>query len=203
MIAFRKPQPKSLSSAHQRQFLAMLPVIAATARRAFDDRDPESREEAVAEVIAVSLRMFASLVHRNRNNVAYATPLANYAIKQVKSGRLAATALNVRDVSSQHCRIRKGVKVARLDRYHRPDECWLEAVVEDRRTSPADQAAFRIDFPEWLGQLSARNRKIAEALAFGASTGEVARQFAVSKGRISQIRRELEKSWWAFHGEAA
>jgi hypothetical protein len=47
-----------------------------------------------------------------------------------------------------------------------------------------------------------RNRQIAERLSLGHSTAQVARQFGVSPGRISQIRRELHDSWVQFAGEA-
>lgn len=46
-------------------------------------------------------------------------------------------------------------------------EGWRAWLVEDRRARPADEAAFRIDFPAWLDRLSARKRLIAERLAGG------------------------------------
>ena len=69
-----------------------------------------------------------------------------------------------------------------------------------RRKEPVpDQAAFRCDFPAWLATHSLRNRRIAEALAVGHSTSEVARRFRVSAGRVSQLRGELRASWLEFH----
>ena len=64
-----------------------------------------------------------------------------------------------------------------------------------------DQVWFRIDFPRWLSRLSARDRRMAEALAAGSRPGEVAAAFGASAGRISQKRREFYDSWRAFHGE--
>jgi hypothetical protein len=40
-------------------------------------------------------------------------------------------------------------------------------------------------------------------LAAGERTTDVARRFGVSLARISQLRRELERSWLAFQGEEA
>ncbi len=74
---------------------------------------------------------------------------------------------------------------------------------EDRHAGPAETAASRIDFPAWLKTLSRRNCKIALKLAVGETTRKVARLFKVSDGRISQLRRELEQSWRAFHGDLA
>jgi transposase-like protein len=74
--------------------------------------------------------------------------------------------------------------------------------VEDKRATPADVAACRIDFAEWLRRLTARLRKIALALAAGETTSAAARMFGVTPARISQIRQWLKESWEAFQGEA-
>ena len=71
------------------------------------------------------------------------------------------------------------------------------------RTPVPDQASFRIDFPRWLALHPDRDRRIAEALAVGHGTGEVARKFGVTPGRISSLRQSFSRSWSAFHGEEA
>ncbi len=91
----------------------------------------------------------------------------------------------------------------RLDHYDRQQDGWLEVLIEDRRAGPAETAASRIDFPAWLKTLSKRKRRIAWKLALGETTRHVARLFRVSDARISQLRRELERSWRYFHGESA
>jgi transposase-like protein len=48
--------------------------------------------------------------------------------------------------------------------------------------------------------LSAKKRRVAEALAQGDSTNDVADEFGVSAGRVSQLRREFAESWQEFHG---
>ena len=58
-----------------------------------------------------------------------------------------------------------------------------------------------IDYQEWLRRYGARKRKIAKALAIGETTHDVARQFGVSDGRISQMRREFMLDWNKFQGE--
>ena len=78
---------------------------------------------------------------------------------------------------------------------------WEELVVEDRRSTPAEIAACRLDFQAWLRRLDRRRRAVAKRLAAGESTGEVACHFRVSTGRISQYRAELRDSWQAFQGE--
>jgi predicted house-cleaning noncanonical NTP pyrophosphatase (MazG superfamily) len=46
-----------------------------------------------------------------------------------------------------------------------------------------------------------RRRKIAETMAAGFGTEEIAALFNLSKSRISQLRRELKTSWGEFQRE--
>ena len=131
----------------------------------------------------------------------YPTVLARYGIRQVNEGRRVGSKLNVKDVSSEYCRQKKGFVLQRLDRFHKYEGAWLEAVVEDRRTPVPDQVWFRIDFPRWLSRLSGRDRRMAEALAVGSRPGEVAKELGVCPAQISRKRREFHDSWQAFHGE--
>jgi hypothetical protein len=104
-------------------------------------------------------------------------------------------------VSSKYAQVRKQIVLERLDHYDRDEDAWIEAVVEDHHTPVADQAAFRLDFPQWLATFNRRDRRIVELLAAGHNTGDVARRFGLSPGRISQKRREYAESWRRFHGE--
>ena len=70
-----------------------------------------------------------------------------------------------------------------------------------RLFSGSPYPAARIDFGQWLHGLPARRRHLAELLAMGERTREAARQFGISPGRVSQIRRELEASWERFQGQ--
>jgi hypothetical protein len=62
-------------------------------------------------------------------------------------------------------------------------------------------AAFRVDFPRWLGLLNDRDRRLASELMIGERTGEAAEHFGMSRGWVSQVRRELGEDWSRFHGE--
>jgi len=52
-----------------------------------------------------------------------------------------------------------------------------------------------------LHSLPNRDRRIAEMLATGEKTGDVAQRFHLSAARISQLRSLLRKSWEQLHGE--
>jgi FixJ family two-component response regulator len=74
-------------------------------------------------------------------------------------------------------------------------------VANDHRSTPADHAAFLIDFREWLDRLPERRRQSAELLALGFGTKEVAQQVGVSPAAISQARSELARNWEAFQAD--
>ena len=202
MIAPRKPihQPNSIPAWHAK-FLELLPGIQRYARHAFRRLPPEAQADLMQEVIANCLVAFVHLVDRGKGDIAYATPLAMFAVRQVRAGRRVGSRLNIHDVSSQYAQLAKGIRLERLDHFDSKSEAWREIVVEDQRATPADIARVRIDFHNWLQALSRHRRRIAQLLASGEATHAVAKKFRVSDGRISQVRRELADSWLAFQGD--
>ena len=191
--------------AWQSRFVDFLPAIRRYARRRYWHFGDEACGEAVAEVVAGAFVAYSRLVEQGRAEVAFASTLARYAVARQRAGRRVGARLNVRDVASETCQQRKGVCVRRLDRVDRDggSSGWEAVVVEDRRASPADVAATRIDFRAWLGTLSTRDRTVAEFLATGESTRCAARRFKLSAGRISQLRRELCDAWARFTSDPA
>jgi hypothetical protein len=183
------------------RFLAMVPAIRRTAGLCFRKLPVDLRQEMVEETIANSLLAYARLVERGKEDLAFPSALARFAVAQVQQGRQVGNRLNSKDVSSRWAQQRKGFQVERLDQFDASDEEWKEVLIEDARATPADIAASRIDFAAWLATMSTLRRRIARCLATGESTLEAARQFEVSPGRISQIRREFQASWLAFQGE--
>ena len=185
----------------RRKFLDMLPRISTRASVAFRDQRTEAKEELIAEVVANCWCAFVRLANNGKIDLAFATPLANFAIRQVRDGRRVGTKLNVRDVSSSYCQRANNFRVEHLDRFERESETWRQVIVEDRRTGPAETATMRIDFADWLKTLSPKRRRIATTLASGETTGATARKFHLSDGRISQLRRQLRDVWLVFQGE--
>ena len=204
MIAPIRLAKQTLNSDSARdRFVAMLPKIRDQALVAFRNVRAERREELVQEVIANAFCAFTRLVRQGKEHVAYPTPLAWYAIRQIRDGRRVGAKCNVRDVSSELARRRLGLRIERLDHFDLKKNDWREVLVEDRHATPADLAAARIDVAEWFRAMKPRARKIAKALAGGESTQNVALQFGVSPARISQLRRELQESWEEFQGFSA
>ncbi|HEV3303734.1 MAG TPA: hypothetical protein VG055_29040 [Planctomycetaceae bacterium] len=102
---------------------------------------------------------------------------------------------------SPRARVAKGFTIERLDRFNLRTGQWREALIEDHTAGPAQIAETRIDFADWLKTLSTRDRRLAEKLALGETTGCVARSFRISAGRVSQLRHNLCENWHRFVGE--
>jgi hypothetical protein len=202
MIAVNEPQySNSTKPDSHAAFVAMLPAIRRAAQISFRKVRPELRNDLIEEVIANSFVAYARLVERGQADRALPSPLARFAIAQVRAGRRVGNRLRISDVMSGYAQFKKDFFVERLDFYDEEEDSWQEIVVEDKRATPADVAACRIDFAEWLRRLTARLRKIALALASGSTTKDVAKQFGLSPARISQFREGLKKNWEAFQGE--
>jgi hypothetical protein len=202
MIALLKNDvAKGRSKSVHDRFLAMLPQIRRQAFAAFRKFRSEAREELVQEVVANSYRAWVLLLRRGKESVAYATPLAQYAIRQVRDGRRVGGQQSSQDLMSPSARRIHGCRVERFDQRDQQTGIWKELLVEDRRAGPAEIAAARLDLAAWYRTLSKQTRQIAGALSMGESTSAVARQFGLSSGRVSQLRIWLREHWERFQGD--
>jgi FixJ family two-component response regulator len=77
-------------------------------------------------------------------------------------------------------------------------DAFEERLRDNTQTPVIDQVVFRLDFRDWLGTLSTRNRQVVDQLMAGEGTGEVARKLGLSAGRVSQLRRQFEDEWAVF-----
>jgi hypothetical protein len=194
MIAFNNEQN---GTTWQSNFIAMLPEIEQKLRLAFCRLAPEAREDAIEEGVVHSLLAYVRLHEQGRAEVATPSSLAWYSSRHVKRGRPAAGRMNAREPLSRYGQISNRIEV------EREPGAWIDTMVVDKRAAVADQVAAKMDVGAWFATLAKRMKEIAKDLAFGCSTTEVAEKYGVSAGRISQIRRVLEKSWAAFQQGAA
>ena len=155
----------------------------------------------IQEVVANCYRTWVLLVRRGKESVAYPTPLAQYAIRQVRDGRRVGGRQNAQDIMSPSASRLHGFTVERFDQRDQQTGILNEQLVEDRRAGPAATAAARLDLAAWLRTLSKRNRQIARALSLGETTCDVAKQFGLTAGRVSQLRVWLRKHWEQFQGD--
>jgi hypothetical protein len=67
-------------------------------------------------------------------------------------------------------------------------DAFEERLHENRRTPVPEQAAFRIDWTEFMRSLTDRDRRLATFLSLGNSAKTGADKFGVSQGRVTQLR---------------
>jgi hypothetical protein len=188
--------------AHE-DFVRLLPTVRKHARICFRQKRPEEREELVAECLANAFRAFLRLRELGKAELIYPTVLAKFAVKQVHDGRRLGTLLNRNEILSCYAQRRQNFRVERLEGYDSAEEAWREAVLADSATPVPEQVAFRVDFTNWLARYGRPKRRVAAALAVDYTTNETAQRFKLSAARVSQLRREFEKSWESFQGESA
>ncbi len=85
-----------------------------------------------------------------------------------------------------------------LNEYHRFH--LIQSAIDGENKLRVSSVEFKLPKPSYTVDTLAY---LAEALANGDSTGEIATRFRISAGRVSQLRRELHASWERFHAEDA
>jgi hypothetical protein len=198
-----------LSASTYRQFELALPTIEKHARYAFRRRGGD-REEFLGEVTACAWKAWRGLIEKGRDPVTVGvTGIAAWAIRHAfngrrignrTSGRGAMDIFNPKGQRLGQFQVISYDGVAATLTRSRPG-AWKEWLASDGRFTPADEAAFRLDFSAWLLSLPAKSRAVAELLATGYGTGEAAQLCKLSPARVSQLRSELRHSWLAFQGE--
>jgi DNA-binding NarL/FixJ family response regulator len=191
----------SVPAQWQGGFLQVLPAVLNHARGGFAVLNTHDREEATAEAVANACVGYVSAAARGRLVHCHPASLATYAVRAVRSARHVGGRQSSRDIMSRLAQKRRGLTVRSITPAAR--QGWRQMVLEDRRVSPADQAAFNLDFQQWRGGFAHRQRRIIDCLASGDTTGTVADRFGLTPARISQLRRQFERSWTKFQGIAA
>jgi hypothetical protein len=203
MIASRVPSPDtpSVEDLHAR-FLAILPLIEQHGRIYFRHvKCPDRRADRVAEMVALAWHWYVRLAQRGKDPSQFPTILAAYAARAVHNGRRLCGQERAKDVLSPRAqRLHDFVVETLPDRSTRDGSLVDEALHDNTRTPVPEQACFRIDFPEWLASLGTRNRGIAQELALGYRTRDVAAAHGLSAARVSQLRQELRDDWERFLG---
>ena len=184
----------------QAAFLALLPLVRGIARASFRDvRCPSRREDAVCEVVALAWGWYARLAARSKDPAAFPVAFARLAAKAVACGRRLAGQDRANDVMSPTCRRRQGFALVGLPAGSPATGTKIADALTDNTRSPVPfQAQFRVDFPAWRARLGKRTRFIADHLALGQRTGDVARVVGLTPARISQLRGKLRRGYLQF-----
>ena len=194
----------------QRRFMAALPSIDSILRYQFRNWPAGRRAEAIANARAANWAAWHALARRGKDPLQIGvTGIAARCCRSTKAGRKVGNRNDGRgglDVLDHRARRRHGLVILSLDRRDAagrggPSDVWREWLAEDNRVSPADEAAFRLDFTAWLESLPPRKREMAGLLAEGHGTSAVAHRLGVTLPAVSIARTWLERSWRRFQGE--
>jgi len=160
------------------EFLAVYPVILGYCRKAF--RGCSDREELTAEAIAVAYVGWLSL--QKRGKTVSPLSIAFYAVRRAKSKRRTFS----RDCKRDAMRLRRRSVHA---------DFFLDLAGD---SDPVEEAVLRVDFPVYLDTLPRMKRRACRMFLDGERTANVAETLHVTRGRVSQMRRELVEGWNLF-----
>jgi hypothetical protein len=172
-------------------FTHLVPELTRMASAAFRDRDPDAREEAVQNTLALAWHAYAALIERWRGvDEGIIKSVLWFSARQTRAGRTLPSGGDTKPKCAFEYAKRGRVKFERLA---------LKEFVSNGTPVP-DAVAFRIDVPEFLATLTDRQQRMAEALMTGESTSAVAKQFGVTPGAVSQFRVRFKELFDAFMG---
>jgi hypothetical protein len=218
MVATSVPTTSSTRprSYHPDDFLPLMTVVQRHAAVVFRGLPQVEREEAIAEAVAAAFVAYRRLCDRGIDPVReFPSMMASYAVLQVKDGRQVGSRRSSKDVLSARAQRRHGFHVESLpissrrslEDLHsavggqREMDVFEERLHENRRTPVPEQAAFRIDWPQFLRSLSRRDQRLALFLSMGNSAKQAAGKFGVSPGRVTQLRHSWSRQWHRINEE--
>jgi hypothetical protein len=188
----------------QAAFLAqVLPKVLSHGRVYFRHlRSADRQEEYIAEMVALAWKWHLRLAERGKDATRFPSALATFAARAVRSGRKLAGMDRAKDVLSPSAQRRHGFLVSALpDVSTLSDNPLAEALADNSKSPPDQQAMFRLDFPAWSATRTERDRRVLDDLTVGERTLDVAGKHGLSPGRVSQLRREFLTDWRRFISE--
>ncbi len=184
------PSRADIIAEAQRSFAEALPRIEGLAGAYLRMPRSERKDEAVAEVVALSWKGYLDLSLRGENVEKLLGKIVWFAAQGVRSGRGLVGQPSINDVMSPRARFHHGLHSVGEPRDHERTD----------NTSPVEQAATNVDFGEWLNTLPAKRREIALALTSGLNSTDVGKLRGVTRAAIYLDRLGLKDSWDEFHG---
>jgi hypothetical protein len=206
IVMIESADQKPVSDMHAR-FLQLLPRLQLHGSIFFRNLPPHKKEEAIAEMIALAWKWFRRLTERGKDVSAFQMVLVYLVAKAVSSGRRVTRQESAKDAMNPRTQQRHGFRVEHfeLPKCHRSNPLGQEMqnemeerLCENTQTPVPEQAAFRIDWPEWMKTRTDRERRIIGDLMAGARTLDVSRKYGISPGRVSQLREKFHRDWLLF-----
>ena len=140
----------------------------------FRGLDPEARDEAVQNTLALAWKFWLRLVEQGKEqDEDIFRSMVSFAVRHTRMGRMpqGRGGVKPKDVLDYGRRRKGGVAIESVNLNH---------FVGRSADTVADIAAFRIDTQVFLGTLSAKHRRLALDLASGVTTTEAAKLHGVT-----------------------
>jgi hypothetical protein len=158
-----------------------------------------TRQDKLQEVRSLCWKWVRQLHKAGKRWWSFVSRLADYACRAVKCGRKIAGSISAKDVMNEITQAQQSFYVGKLpDISTESSNPLSDALIDNTTTEVPDQVAFRIDFPNWVAEHSDRDRSLLTDEALGHRTKDLARQYHMSEGRVSQLRRHFHDSWRQF-----
>lgn len=190
------------------EFATILPAILTYLTSVFRFvRCAQTRDDMLAESVGLCWKWFVRVKEKGKNPAEFPTALARFAARAVRAGRTVCGSQRAKDVMSVVARHRHGVAVEYFGRG--PSACpkchslpasvccnpYEEYLCENDVTPVPDQVVFRIDWPAFVDSLTERDGELMYFLGLGNSNQDAAREFGISPGRVSQLRKGWAEKW--------
>lgn len=174
---------------HRDSFSSLLPDLIRMASAAFRHFDPEAREEAVQNSLALAWYFFQSLIEKGRGDEqGIIKSCLWFSIRQTRAGRTVPNGGAAKPKDAYNYAKKGRVRFEEID---------LRRFVADDTPIP-EAVAFRLDVPAFLDTLNDRQRLIAEDLMAGETTSAVADKHGITPGAVSQFRTRFRQLFDAF-----
>ena len=182
------------------EFFEMLPTMRRKARYMLRYMSEDNFNDAFDDLISYCWIEYFKLVQSGRSGDAYATPLVEFSIRHMKQKFQRDALGHAGSLNDNHEHMivsRDYKKSADGPKGSCEISCgdWRDIFAIDGRHNPSDTIPTKVDFEAFLDSLTSRPKLIASRLASGDSTKLLARKLALTCGRISQYRRQLESIW--------
>jgi hypothetical protein len=206
----------SIHAAIHAQFLTLLPRLHTHGQIFFRHlKCADQKQDAIQEMVALAWKWFLRLHQRGKDVASFPRVFIFLVARAVQNDRKLCGQAKAKDVLNRATQRRYGFTVFSLLGSKRRSFANINALVhgqqeldayEDRLrdntfTPPPDAAAFRLDFPQFLGDLPARDRQMAMFLSLGHSAKKAAEKFSLSQGRVTQLRQQWCREWQRGQGE--
>ena len=202
--------PNKTDSAIHATFLKYLPAVATHASIKFRHLPEHDREEMIAEATAAAFVNVHPATRGGNGHRLKPSMVARFATLHAQDGRhVGGSADSKTDVMSYKAQRLRGFRVVGLpwDSQHVYDclkdpssPVWREVLLDDKSTPVPDQAAFRVDWSDFLRQQHDRTRKTLAMLAQGHKQVEVAGRLGVTPAAVCQRVKRAEREWMNLQG---